>query len=65
MPIKQLNYHPMKKNMNRMNIICLGVGDMKKALQFYRDGLGLTTGTCSSCNPGSGSRAPRTDFMNL
>lgn len=33
----------MKKSMNRMNIICLGVRDMKKALQFYRDGLGFKT----------------------
>ena len=29
--------------MNRINIICLGVRDMLKALRFYRDGLGLLT----------------------
>ena len=30
----------MKKNMNRVTGICLGVIDMKKSLQFYRDKLG-------------------------
>ncbi len=27
--------------MNRINIICLGVRDMKRSIQFYRDGLGF------------------------
>ena len=31
----------MKKNMNRVTGICLGVIDMKKSLQFYRDKLCL------------------------
>lgn len=29
--------------MNRINIICLGVRNMQKALHFYRDGLGFRT----------------------
>ncbi|MCL6456446.1 MAG: VOC family protein [Gorillibacterium sp.] len=29
--------------MNRINLICLGVRDIKKARAFYRDGLGFTT----------------------
>lgn len=29
--------------MNRINIICLGVRDMKKSINFYRDGLGFQT----------------------
>lgn len=29
--------------MNRMNILCLGVSDMKRAVHFYRDGLGFLT----------------------
>lgn len=29
--------------MNRMNIICLGVRNMQKAIKFYRDGLGFKT----------------------
>lgn len=29
--------------MNRMNIICLGVSDMERAIKFYRDGLGFKT----------------------
>lgn len=29
--------------MNRINIICLGVKDMEKAIRFYRDGLGFQT----------------------
>ncbi|MDR3332865.1 MAG: VOC family protein [Synergistaceae bacterium] len=29
--------------MNRINIICLGVRDMKKSRSFYRDALGLVT----------------------
>lgn len=33
----------MKKNMNRVTGICLGVIDMKKSLQFYRDKLGFKT----------------------
>ena len=29
--------------MNRINIICLGVRSMEKAIGFYRDGLGFKT----------------------
>ena len=29
--------------MTRINIICLGVKDMEKAIRFYRDGLGFQT----------------------
>lgn len=29
--------------MNRVNLICLGVKDMKKSVKFYRDGLGFQT----------------------
>lgn len=29
--------------MNRMNIICLGVRDMERAVKFYRDGLDFKT----------------------
>lgn len=29
--------------MNRVNIICLGVTDMKRSIKFYRDGLGFKT----------------------
>lgn len=29
--------------MNRINIICLGVRDMARAIHFYRDGLGFET----------------------
>ena len=29
--------------MNRINLICLGVRNMQRALQFYRDGLGFQT----------------------
>lgn len=29
--------------MNRLNIICLGVRNMEKAVKFYRDGLGFKT----------------------
>ena len=29
--------------MNRINIVCLGVRDMARALRFYRDGLGFRT----------------------
>jgi catechol 2,3-dioxygenase-like lactoylglutathione lyase family enzyme len=31
--------------MNRINIICLGVRDMRRSLRFYRDGLGFRTET--------------------
>lgn len=36
--------------MNRMNIICLGVRDMERAIRFYRDGLGFHTNEKSN-NP--------------
>lgn len=29
--------------MNRINIICLGVRNMERAVKFYRDGLGFST----------------------
>lgn len=29
--------------MNRLNIICLGVRNMERAIKFYRDGLGFKT----------------------
>lgn len=29
--------------MNRMNVICLGVRNMERAIKFYRDGLGFKT----------------------
>ena len=29
--------------MNRINIVCLGVRDMKRSIRFYRDGLGFRT----------------------
>lgn len=29
--------------MNRINIICLGVRNMQRSIQFYRDGLGFQT----------------------
>lgn len=29
--------------MNRMNIVCLGVKNMEKSIQFYRDGMGFKT----------------------
>lgn len=29
--------------MNRINLICLGVKDMKTSVKFYRDGLGFET----------------------
>lgn len=29
--------------MNRVNLICLGVKDMKRSVKFYRDGLGFQT----------------------
>ncbi|MBP3951544.1 VOC family protein [Bacillus suaedae] len=37
--------------MNRINLITLGVHDMKVSLKFYRDGLGFTT-SVSEENPG-------------
>lgn len=37
--------------MDRINLICLGVRDMKKSLAFYRDGLGFAT-SCREDNPG-------------
>ena len=37
--------------MNRINIICLGVRDMKKSIHFYRDGLGFKTDETGD-NPG-------------
>lgn len=36
--------------MNRMNIVCLGVRNMEKAIRFYRDGLGFKTNEKSN-NP--------------
>lgn len=33
--------------MNRMNIICLGVRDMERAIRFYKDGLGFATSETS------------------
>ena len=29
--------------MNRLNVVCLGVNDMEKAIKFYKDGLGFQT----------------------
>lgn len=29
--------------MNRLNVVCLGVRDMARAIHFYRDGLGFQT----------------------
>ncbi len=29
--------------MNRINLICLGVCDMERAIRFYKDGLGFST----------------------
>lgn len=29
--------------MNRVHVVTLGVGDMNRALRFYRDGLGFET----------------------
>ena len=37
-------------NVNRMNIICLGVRNMEKSIRFYRDGLGFKTNEKSN-NP--------------
>lgn len=37
--------------MNRINLITLGVHDMKTSLKFYRDGLGFTT-SVNEENPG-------------
>jgi uncharacterized protein len=36
--------------MNRINIICLGVRNMERAIRFYRDGLGFKTNEKSN-NP--------------
>lgn len=36
--------------MNRLNVICLGVRDMEKAIRFYKDGLGFQTNE-KSYNP--------------
>lgn len=41
--LHQAHEDSMKKNMNRITVICLGVRDMKKSLQFYRDKLGFKT----------------------
>ena len=41
----------MKKNMNRVTVICLGVIDMKKSLQFYRDKLGFKTDETGDIDP--------------
>ena len=35
--------------MNRINIICFGVRDMKKSVQFYREGLGFQTKETEDC----------------
>lgn len=37
-------------NVNRMNIICLGVRNMEKSIRFYRDSLGFKTNEKSN-NP--------------
>lgn len=37
--------------MDRINLICLGVRDMRKSLAFYRDGLGFATSSRED-NPG-------------
>ena len=37
--------------MNRINLICLGVKDMRTSVKFYRDGLGFETGEKGD-NPG-------------
>lgn len=33
--------------MNRINLICLGVRDMERAIRFYKDGLGFMTNETS------------------
>lgn len=37
--------------MNRLNVVCLGVKDMKKAIKFYKDGLGFQTNETSYTPP--------------
>lgn len=37
--------------MNRLNVICLGVKDMGKAIKFYKDGLGFQTNETSYTPP--------------
>lgn len=36
--------------MNKITCICLGVGDMERAIKFYKDGLGYKT-DCKEDNP--------------
>ena len=36
--------------MNRVNVICLGVRDMERAIRFYKDGLGFKTDE-TNCAP--------------
>lgn len=38
------------ENMNKITCVCLGVKDMSRAIQFYRDGLGYKT-DCLDDNP--------------
>ena len=42
--------------MNRINLICLGVSDIRRSRAFYRDGLGFTTP--------SGEDAPQVVFFS-
>ncbi|ADL06560.1 VOC family protein [Lacrimispora saccharolytica] len=37
--------------MNRLNVVCLGVKDMERAIRFYKDGLGFQTKETSYTPP--------------